>query len=258
MDALKLMPAPLLSLIAFLVPWVISNKWWPHKVQNMFEEKSTHGQEKVRKSLDKTRRPDICVCIPLAVQRSKSLNIQWPFYVWIGSFRSLDFTICVREAALLNFSKSPLSSQLSTSLASVVQILLLLAGNSVVRWMTDPIFEGTFVIISNYLTGEDGIWGKREFGWLGTHGITHPTIPMGEAGRIWGFLHQMGKGSSRESGGTAWGVLHSYPWRVSQGTRVLQLSRTLRCLKAETGTRKFVSVHSFVNCRHCVNQRAVS
>ena len=136
------------------------------------------------------------------------------------------------------FLRKVLSSQLSTSL---------LAGNSVVGLDDRSHLWRTFVIISNYLTGEDGIWGNREFGWLGNSWNFPPTIQMGEAGRVWGFLHQMGKWSSRGNPVGQLRVLHSYPWRVSQRTRVLPLSRTLRCLKARARPGKFASVYSFVN-----------
>ena len=46
---------------AFLVQWVISKKWWLHRIQSMFKDNSGKSQE--TSPLDKTRGDQIYVCI---------------------------------------------------------------------------------------------------------------------------------------------------------------------------------------------------
>ena len=113
--------------------------------------------------------------------------------------------------------------------------------------MTDPTLEGP-LWSSSYLTGGDGIWGTTYRVWVTRELMESPTShPNGRTREDLRLLASDGEVKfKRESGGQL-RVLHSYAWRVSQRTRVLQLSRTLRCLKARARPGKFASVFSFVN-----------
>lgn len=58
---------------AFLVQWVISKKWWLHRIQSMFKDNSGKSQE--TSPLDETRGDQIYVCVFLmTLWTSKKLD----------------------------------------------------------------------------------------------------------------------------------------------------------------------------------------
>ena len=127
-------------------------------------------------------------------QEARSCS-QSPFYVWIGSFRSLGFTFHVWKLFSWSFSEKVLSSQLSISLALVTfqhacTCKKFSCGD---RWQS-PSLEDLC----------DHLWlvspkPLREFGWLGSSCTSIPIMQKGEPGNSWGFSRQMWRLSPRVS-----------------------------------------------------------
>ena len=153
---------------------------------------------------------------------------------------------CLEAALLKVLRKSPVIPALYLPGFGYCSACFYLQNIQLWGQMTDPIFEGPLwsspVILQEKVASEEPF---RELGCLGNSCNFTPTIQMGEPEKIWMFWCWMGKLSPRVTELGQLRVLHSYLCRVSQRTRVLQLSRTLRGLKAlRPGKVAFIS--SFV------------